>query len=806
MNLSLTKILFFVLLCFSLSVGAQPFLPELDRKDYQNVLDLRGEPSAFKDFDKYGNQKYTPLIDLGAWHGFMLPSKQETHGGFTGPYVIAQEYGLYLGRYLEKIELTDTVTGKYYDLKDAVKEVYSVPGALIQNYKFDDLDINLNLFYISKRSSVIVTSIRNKSNLNRTFEVKWSGKLQSHWQPEKPLPKTFSYKVLATEKAIRIDFSDYAEQWHGFFNEQTSFVIKRSVTTDSNTFENGYASTAQFNLAGDSEHQFVSSQSFYHAKAEEEAEEVKISAALKSITECKEKNNKRWQKLLSHIESSVPDNEQRKLAVKSLMTLFINWRSPAGSLTHHGISPSTTARWFNGFWAWDSWKHAYAIAPIYPALAKQTMLSMFDYQISGTDTLRPQDKGMVVDAVFYNKDKARSGVGGNWNERNTKPPLATWAVWEIYQSDKDVEFIKLMFDKLMAYHQWWFRNRDHNGNGLIEYGGSKHRKHNTEEGKLRFSAKLSDKLHDENVKRFCTLSKQGWYSCEGIDLYNQVIEQANYLQLDVPVQHAAGWESGMDNAARFGFINEQQLQDYADKYHQGSLKQANKDWQVRIFENHNQQGELVGYSIDQESVELNSYLAHEKKLLSQLASIIGKDKLSSRLLVEANQLSELIDKCFYDADSQFYYDRQITAQNGKGCHGRLLVNRGKGPEGWAPLYTGVAANEKAHQVISVMLNTKEFNSLIPFPTAALSNPAYHPDIYWRGRVWLDQFYFAWASLKRYGYDKEAKLAFSSLFNKGIGLKGDAPIRENYHPELGLMQGATNFSWSAAHILMMLREQ
>jgi putative isomerase len=38
-----------------------------------------------------------------------------------------------------------------------------------------------------------------------------------------------------------------------------------------------------------------------------------------------------------------------------------------------------------------------------------------------------------------------------------------------------------------------------------------------------------------------------------------------------------------------------------------------------------------------------------------------------------------------------------------------------------------------------------------------------------------------------------------------GLMENAPIRENYNPESGEQQGAPNFSWSAAHIFMLLNE-
>lgn len=805
MFLKYLKSLIIMVLLFSCGVGAKPLFAEVDRQEYQNVLDMFGEPAAFKDYDQYGNQQYTPLIDLGAWHGFMLPTSKDKMAGFSGPYVIAEEYGLYLGRYIEKLTLKELDTGNSYDFSNTEKQVYTIPGGLVQRFEFQDLDVEINLFFVSKRSSAITTVLKNKTNKAKHLAVSWSGKLQEHWQPNKPLPKTLNYQITGNNNGIRIGFSAFEEKWNGYFSKRSSFVIRRSILTKANVDKSNYTSSAELTVKANTSVNLVSTQSYYHTSEEELIDEVKVSAALSNISACKEKNEKRWQKLLAHIENQVPNSADRKVAVKSLMTLLINWRSPAGALTHHGISPSTTARWFNGFWAWDSWKHAYAIAPIYPALAKQTMLSMFAYQVNESDELRPQDAGMVVDAIFYHKDQARAGKGGNWNERNTKPPLATWAVWEIYQVDHDVEFLKSMFDKLLAYHQWWFKNRDHNQNGLVEYGATKHYKHTSIKEELLFSVKLSGKLGEESVTELCDSKGDNWYACKGIDLYNQVIEKANYVKLDIPVQHGAGWESGMDNAARFGFINEEQLKAYADKHYDGDLTKANKDWQVSIFENRDRAGALLGYSIDQESVELNSYLVQEKKLLAKMASLLGRNKAADKLFKEAEILTALVEQCFYDQETGFYYDRQLDAKSTEDCSGNLLVHRGRGPEGWAPLFTGIAPKEKAKRVINVMMNSREFNSLIPFPTASLANPAYHPDIYWRGRVWLDQFYFAWASLKRYGFKKEADIAFSALLNKAQGLKGDSPIRENYHPESAVMQGATNFSWSAAHLLMMFRE-
>ena len=48
--------------------------------------------------------------------------------------------------------------------------------------------------------------------------------------------------------------------------------------------------------------------------------------------------------------------------------------------------------------------------------------------------------------------------------------MVAWAVWHIYQETKDKEFLKEMYPKLVAYHNWWYTNRDYNKNGIAEYG------------------------------------------------------------------------------------------------------------------------------------------------------------------------------------------------------------------------------------------------------------------------------------------------------------------------------------------------
>ena len=195
-------------------------------------------------------------------------------------------------------------------------------------------------------------------------------------------------------------------------------------------------------------------------------------------------------------------------------------------------------------------------------------------------------------------------------------------------------------------------------------------------------------------------------------------------------------------------------------------------------------------------MELNAFLAKEKRILADMADLLGKPDEASRYREGATQLAGYINGCLFDEASGFYYDRQIAqgdVVDANGCVGKLLTARGRGPEGWSPLWAEVADKEKAARVREVMLNAQEFNTKVPLGTAALTNPAYDPDIYWRGRVWLDQFYFGVKGLENYGYRDDAQMLVNKLFANAEGLAGTGPIRENYNPETGAMQGASNLS-------------
>ena len=107
-----------------------------------------------------------------------------------------------------------------------------------------------------------------------------------------------------------------------------------------------------------------------------------------------------------------------------------------------------------------------------------------------------------------------------------------------------------------------------------------------------------------------------------------------------------------------------------------------------------------------------------------------------------------------------------------------------------------------------MLDSTKFYTKVPFQTMSADHPKFNPlNGYWRGPNWLDQAYFGIKGLRNYGYNTEADKATVKLLEgaEGLLIKGYS-IRENYHPLTGKGLNAENFSWSAAHIIMLLMDE
>lgn len=734
---------------------------DVNIKDFKNVLNVQADPTVEINAT-YNTNKYNPFSDMGAWHGYYLPKDDATHlyGGFAGPLIVGEEYPINLTDTISKIKIVNKDTKEEYDLTKAKVSFDSYPGKLVQKYELEDLDLNLELIFASDRTAIVKTNIENKTNKNLNLDLSWTGSIFNKSPYSLGTDESgnkiydLNQTLEATKEGVKVNFSDIRSIWSFFSTPETKFEVKYEGNTKTTVDGDKYETKLEDTVSIKSKKTFnnYSTQSYTFTEEEAKKENDVVKKMLSNPEKSFKENEKRWQKYLEKtLGDTVEDmpKEYQNAAVKSVQTLTTNWRSAAGSLKHGGIVPSLSYKYFVGFWSWDSWKQAVATTRFDGELAKDNIRALFDYQIGEDDELRPQDAGAIIDAIFYNKDSARGGDGGNWNERNSKPALAAWAVWNVYEETGDKAFLKEMYPKLVEYHNWWYTNRDHNQNGVAEYGGMVHDAHY---------------LYDE--KGNVLLDENG----------NKMFDEEAIIE-------AAAWESGMDNATRF------------DKEGVGK-----DDVGVKVFENKNKDGEVVGYSINQESVDLNAYLYAEKMFLADMAEELNLKADEKRFEKEAKELQKYISENMFDEETGYFYDLQINSEDSS--KNRLLVNRGKGTEGFIPLWANLASEEEAEMVKANVMDEGKFNTLVPFPTASKDNEKYNPDKYWRGPVWLDQALFGVEGLQNYGYTDEAREMAYKLFDNTEGLLVDGPIRENYNPETGKGLHTTNFSWSASAYYLM----
>jgi len=636
------------------------------RDQYVDVLNIKKVPSAEKNLDAFG------FSDMGAWHAYSLPPDDSVqyYAGFCGP-LLMKNSGSWLGKMSSQLMLSGE-NGVQLEWQKEKSEIHYYPGKLEQSHSTSALRADQSLIFADERTAVIGCSISNFSKDDQKFSIK----LRSRFFKQMPDIVRSKNQILVSIEDGSIFCITLADDQFGFEKDSNGFIISLKKV---------------FTLKPDETLKFNLTESYFFNKNELTTWQDKLNGYLKAPENVEVANTLRWNGYLSKLFKTgneyLDTTEYKRLAVKCVQTLISNWRSPAGALRHNGVFPSTAYQGFYGFWSWDSWKHAVDLARFDDELAKESIRSMFDFQNAS---------GMIADCVYHDS------IENNW--RDTKPPLAAWAVWKVFEASGDTSFVKELYPKLLIYHNWWYKYRDNNSNGLCEYG-----------------------------------------STDGTLI-------------------AAKWESGMDNAVRFD----------------NSVIRKNKN------------GE---WSLDQESVDLNVYLQQEKVFLSMLASVAGSSEDHNLFSKEAEVLAGRISKYFWSDAEKYFMDYNYVKN-------KFIPSYG--PEGWLPLWAGIATKNQAQFVAKMMTDPKHFNTKVPLPTLDFANPDFDPeDGYWRGPVWLDQFYFGVEGLKKYGYEKEAsEMAFKMLGNSE-GLLDQSAIRENYHPVTGKGLNAGHFSWSAAMIILLL---
>jgi putative isomerase len=644
---------------------AQKTFPNLEAS--KNSLNYQGNPMNATD------RKPLAFSDKGAWFAFGFLESSNVQAGFSGPFLMTEQNGVWLSSSFVSLHLKDEKQQQAINWKTSLVNQNSYNSHLEQQFKNKKLEVKQHLVFASGHSALQKTTITNRSAKAITLFPSFNSKV---FLDNVQLSKEGQTLKIVSTKSTAIGYIQ-------FLNSKATIEITKE----------GYGAQIEKLILNPNEtKEILVSQTFifpqYSWKEEKEAlAKVKFNSLLKNTQ--REKENQLTQ-LIAKKKAIYKETIYSNFLAKLVLTLQNNSRIAAEGLKHEGVFPSYNYEWFHGFWAWDSWKHAAAVVNYNPELAKNQMRALFDYQ---------EPNGFIPDCIY------RNNLIEENNYRNTKSPLAAWAIWTIYEKTKDADFLKEFYPKLKSYHNWWYKERDHDQDGLCEFG-----------------------------------------STDGTLI-------------------AGKWESGMDNAVRFD--------------------------NTKILKNGDK-----AYSLDQESVDLNSFLYAEKNYLKKMAQVLKLASEAKEWETENATLKTKIQNQFWDASTGWFYDTTID--------GKSFV-KDMGCEGFLPLWAEVATAEQAKSIKENLLNPDTFNTFVPLPTLAANHPKFKPEGgYWRGPIWLDQSYFGINGLEKYGYIKEAnQLAHKLIHNPDGALEKGKAIRENYNPITGKGLEAYNFSWSAAHYLMLL---
>ncbi|HKP27427.1 MAG TPA: trehalase family glycosidase [Dongiaceae bacterium] len=276
----------------------------------------------------------------------------------------------------------------------------------------------------------------------------------------------------------------------------------------------------------------------------------------------------------------------------------------------------------------------------------------------------------------------------SWVDRS-QPPIGSLAVWMIAAHSGDPSIVDLAYDSLLANHDWWFHQRDGNGDGLM-----------------------------------------GWGTSPGVGsgLYRGT-------------KLGARDESSMDNSP----IHDETDLDRAS----GMLTAAD--------------------------VGLNSLLVLDAEILSYWAEQRGDNATAQRLRQRGGALAAKVRDRLWDDERKVFANRL--------WNGRFV--RSIAPTSFYPLLAGIATPEQTQHLLRWLDDPRKFGGFWCLPSVTRDDPAYHDNVYWRGRIWPPLNLLTYLGLRRADQRAAAERLATDSFRlfEQAWCKGQCP--ENFNAESGL---------------------
>lgn len=406
-------------------------------------------------------------------------------------------------------------------------------------------------------------------------------------------------------------------------------------------------------------------------------------------------------------------------------------------------------------WLWDSCFIAIGLRHINIERAQMELLNLLRGQwhngmlpnmIFARDERYARDRNIWRSTVNVNSpdDVATSGI--------TQPPMLAEAVVRVGARLKKAErrsWYKQVYPSLLAYHVWLYAERDPHNEGLALLI------HPWESG-LDNTPPWMHELHEHQLANWIRVAKQlklGWL----INLFRRDTKLVPAEERLDPIE-ALAFYSTVRRLRRKGYD--------IDRVLSHSL-----------------------FAI--EDLTFNCILVRANQHLRDIAALI-KEELPEELL-ESMHKTEVAIEQLWDPYTGQYYSRNFVTHN-------LLKEPSIAT--LMPLYAGCISKERADQLVRLLENQHVFGAHFPVPSVPLNSPTFNQYAYWQGPTWVNTNWLIIEGLQRMGYHDHAE----ALKESTLDMVENGGFAEYFSPLDGSPAGASNFSWTAALTIDLLKSQ
>jgi hypothetical protein len=429
--------------------------------------------------------------------------------------------------------------------------------------------------------------------------------------------------------------------------------------------------------------------------------------------------------------------EDQALVEQAKAILSLNW---TGEYTQPG------PRLYPHQWSWDSAFIAFAYARYDLGRAEKEFRHLFEAQWSNgllpQIVFNPRFRDYFPGPSFWNASESPNAPKHRETSGVVMPPIHATAVLAVYKGGGTREFFEYAFRKLKAWHEYLYRERDPDNEGLVYI------RHPWESGM-------------DNSPMWATILLRLHLRAEQIPKYKRADTHAVSAE-DRPV------DSAYD---RFAYL----VKFFADRNYDEARIREDCPFLVQ-------------------DVLFNTLLCRAEHDMAEMARILGEDPAPFE--ERASKTAQAIEKKLWDEKLGIYVDYDLVS--GSPIEVYFAAN-------FSPMFAGIPGEARARRLVDALENDGfglSDESITPVPSYDIHGMGFSPVTYWRGPVWLNINWFLMHGLEDYGYREHADRLRRSI----IELCRQEGFHEYFDPITGQGHGSDLFSWSAALLIDVLADK